>query len=253
MSHATVKGSVQLAYSIPVPIGPSGSADVEIRVSTRRKKSAQAHLESGRVVVVVPSGLSALQRENLARRLAVRMIGDGSGRRVRSDRELERRCTELSEKYLGGVRPTSIRWVTNQARRWGSCTPATGAIRLSSRLQGFPAFVIDAVIVHELAHLLEASHSSRFRELCGTYPRQAEADAFLLGFERGAATASMPLGPVPEVSWAAGDDVVADPEGALAGSPSRGDRRSPDNGEATPRRSDGDGVARPRRGQVARK
>jgi predicted metal-dependent hydrolase len=190
---------IQRAYSIPVALGQDGFAKVEIRVSTRRRKTSQAHLEAGKVVVVVPVGLSAAQQEDVATRLARRMLN--SSRRPRSDKELEWRAADLADRYLGGVRPTSVRFVTNQARRWGSCTPATGAIRISSRLQSMPEWVLDAVLVHELAHLLEDSHSRDFKELCARYPRQAEADAYLLGFEHGATTGPMPLGPLPAEGW----------------------------------------------------
>ena len=45
-----------------------------------------------------------------------------------------------------GPGPTSVRWVTNQNTRWGSCTPAEGSIRLSHRLQGMPEYVVDYVL-----------------------------------------------------------------------------------------------------------
>ncbi|MHB8246539.1 MAG: M48 metallopeptidase family protein [Acidimicrobiales bacterium] len=198
---------IQLAYSIPVPLGQDGVAKVEIRVSNRRAKSSQAHLENGKVVVVVPSRMTVADREEVAARLALRMLDPSKRRRIASDRDLERRAHQLADRYLDGVRPASIRWVTNQARRWGSCTPSTGTIRLSSRLRSVPDWVLDAVIVHELAHLLEASHSRYFNALVERYERHCEADAYLLGFEHGASTGSMPLGPLPEQSWAS-DDVV---------------------------------------------
>lgn len=198
---ARASRNIRLAYSIPVPLGPGGVAEVEIRVSSRRRKSSQAHLESGKVVVVVPAAMTAREREEVAARLALRVLEHGRRRPLAGDSELERRAHDLADRYLGGVRPHSVRWVTNQARRWGSCTPVTGTIRLSSRLQNVPLWVLDAVLVHELAHLIEASHSSRFRALCDRHPRQAEADAFLLGFEHGASTAAMPLGPLPELGW----------------------------------------------------
>ena len=203
---------IQLAYSIPVPLR-NGVASVEIRVSTRRRKSSQAHLESGKVVVVVPAHLSTAEREEVAARLAFRMLDHSARRAVGSDRELEARARELADAYLDGVRPTSIRFVTNQARRWGSCTPATGTIRLSSRLRSLPTWVLDAVLLHELAHLLEPSHSARFKALCARYPRHAEADAYLLGFEHGAGTAGMPLGPLPARGWSSDD--VEEPGGGL--------------------------------------
>jgi predicted metal-dependent hydrolase len=197
----------QLAYAIHVPIESIGSAKVEIRLSTRSRRYCHAHLEDGKVVVTVPASMSVTEREEMAHRLARRLLIP-AGRPIRSDEQLLRRAHDLADRYLDGVRPTSIRWVTNQARRWGSCSPSTGRIRLSSRLQGFPDWVVDSVIVHELAHLIEPSHSPAFRELVARYPRQPEADAFLAGFEHGRANLQAPLAPIPELAWGDEDDVV---------------------------------------------
>ena len=96
--------------------------------------------------------------------------------------KLAARAKALSDRYLGGrARPAGIRWVTNQNTRWGSCTPATGQIRLSHRLRDMPAWVIDYVIVHELAHLLESGHGPRFAALCAAYPLTPKAEGFLEG------------------------------------------------------------------------
>ncbi|MBC7781596.1 MAG: M48 family metallopeptidase [Proteobacteria bacterium] len=51
--------------------------------------------------------------------------------------------------------------LTNARTLWGSCTPA-GLVRINWRLLQSPPRLIDYVIVHELAHLAEANHSSRF-------------------------------------------------------------------------------------------
>ena len=101
------------------------------------------------------------------------------------DRALEERSEQLADRYLDGVRATSIRWVGNQRKRWGSCNPGTGQIRISDRLRPVPSWGLDAVLVHELAHLVEASHSRRFRALTSRYPRMAEADTFLHGYTIG--------------------------------------------------------------------
>lgn len=45
--------------------------------------------------------------------------------------------------------------------RWGSCTPGNN-LNFNWRLIKAPMFVIDYVIVHELAHLIEANHTPRF-------------------------------------------------------------------------------------------
>lgn len=164
---------------------------VEIRPSTRRKKSATAFYSGDGIVVLVPARLSLAERQRLADRLVERLLGREE-RAVNSDAGLEARAAELSDRYLGGVRASSVRWVGNQQRRWGSCTPATRQIRISSRLRSVPSWVLDAVLVHELAHLLEFNHSARFHELERRYPRRAESDAYLAGYSLGLACSPAP-------------------------------------------------------------
>ena len=158
--------------------------NVEVRVSPRRKKTAGAHWEGERIVVVVPSHLRGAERDRMVDELAGRL------RRHRphldaSDEELKDRAVALGRRYLDGVVPASIRWSRSQNKRWGSCTVSTGEVRISHRLRAVPTWVLDAVIVHELAHILEASHSPRFRELEHRYPRQGEAECFLEGYALG--------------------------------------------------------------------
>ena len=105
-----------------------------------------------------------------------------STRRTTSSRQ---RARQLGRAHLDGVEPSSIRWATNQTKRWGSCTLATREIRISSRLRVVPTWVLDAVIVHELAHLLEPGHTARFRALESRFPRRREADVFLEGYALG--------------------------------------------------------------------
>ena len=102
-----------------------------------------------------------------------------------SDDYLEERARVLGDTYLGGIRAASIRWSTAQTKRWGSCTVLTREIRISERLRLAPGWVLDAVIVHELAHLIEANHNHRFKALENRYPRRREADAFLDGYSLG--------------------------------------------------------------------
>ena len=109
---------------------------------------------------------------------------EGRRRSLGADDELVARARALSTAHLDGVpQPTSVRWVDNQQRRWGSCTPSDGSIRLSSRLRGMPEYVVDYVLVHELAHLIEPSHDQRFWALVARYPRAERARGFLEGVE----------------------------------------------------------------------
>lgn len=157
---------------------------VDVRVSTRRKKTAGAHWEGDRIVVVVPAHLRGAERDEMVESLARRLARHRPHLHA-SDQELENRAIVLSERYLGGVAPASIRWSTTQNKRWGSCTLQTREIRISERLRVAPDWVLDAVIVHELAHLLEPNHSDRFRLLEARYPRKADADLFLEGYSLG--------------------------------------------------------------------
>lgn len=158
--------------------------EVEVRASTRRKKTGAAHWSGSRIVVQIPARLRGRERrvfvDELVERLLVqRPLAAGS------DATLEERAGVLAEVYVDGVRPASVRWVTNQGGRWASCTPSTREIRVSSRLRQCPDWVIDAVLVHELAHLIEADHSAAFYEIANRHPRQGESALFLEGFALG--------------------------------------------------------------------
>lgn len=108
-------------------------------------------------------------------------------RRQTSDNQLLKRARQLSDEYLGGLaQPESVRWVSNQTSRWGSCTPSDRAIRLSERLQGMPSWVVDYVLVHELAHMLEHGHNAEFWGWVNRYPHVEKAKGYLSGYSAGA-------------------------------------------------------------------
>jgi predicted metal-dependent hydrolase len=174
-----------------VPANRSASAtavpgDVEVRRSARRRRTVTAYRESGRTVVLIPAAFSpAEERRWVAQMVAKLQTREERRRRsLGGDDELMARARALSEAHLDGVpQPASVRWVDNQQRRWGSCTPADRTIRLSSRLRAMPEYVVDYVLVHELAHLIEPSHDARFWALVARYPRAERARGFLEGVE----------------------------------------------------------------------
>ena len=168
----------------PEPQGrPEQPADpvVEVRRSRRRRRSVTAFREGGTIVVSIPARFTrAEEREWVS--LMTRRLADKERRRRPSDAVLLARATELSRTYLGGLaRPSSVRWASNQNTRWGSCTPADGSIRISDRVKGTPSWVLDYVLLHELAHLLEAGHGPRFWRLLEAYPRTERARGYLEG------------------------------------------------------------------------
>ena len=167
---------------------PNVTPEVEIRASARRRKTGAAFWEGGHVVVVVPERMSRATRDSFADQL-VKQLLERTGRRHASDAGLAARAAALADHYLDGIRPSSIRWSSRQQRRWGSCSLHSREIRIASRLQTVPEWVLDGVIVHELAHLLEAGHTARFHEIANRYPRQGEAHTYLDGFGHGLTTA----------------------------------------------------------------
>lgn len=129
----------------------------------------------------MPAGLSRTVEDEHVRTLVARL--DRRDERVRpSDDELLVRAAELSRTWLDGEAvPSSVRWVTTMEKRWGSCTSDDRSIRLSHRLKGMPSFVVDYVLLHELAHLLEPNHGPRFWALVDAHPQTTRAKGFLEG------------------------------------------------------------------------
>jgi predicted metal-dependent hydrolase len=169
--------------------GPAGTGVVEVRRSARRRRTVTAYREKGRTVVLIPAAFSpAEERRWVAQMVAKLQTREERRRRsLGGDDELMTRARALSAAHLDGLaEPVSVRWVDNQNRRWGSCTPADRSIRLSSRLRSMPEYVVDYVLVHELVHLLEPGHDERFWALVARYPRAERARGFLEGVELGA-------------------------------------------------------------------
>ena len=70
--------------------------------------------------------------------------------------------------------------------RWASCTPADGTIRVSDRLRDVPSWVLDYVLVHELAHLLVPGHGPDFWAIVRGYPKTERAIGYLEGLSAAA-------------------------------------------------------------------
>ena len=158
--------------------------EVEIRASSRRKKTGTAHWSGSRIVVQIPARLRGRERVAFVDDLVVRLLTQRPQSSA-GDATLEERAMVLAELYNDGVVPKSVRWVNNQQARWASCSPASREIRVSSRLRQCPEWVIDAVLVHELAHLQEADHSAQFYAIADRHPRQGDSGLFLEGYALG--------------------------------------------------------------------
>ncbi|WP_435809162.1 M48 metallopeptidase family protein [Streptomyces griseus] len=169
------------AAARPARASATSAVEVEVRRSTRRRKSVSAYREGDRTIVLIPARMSQAEERRWVGVMLDKLAAQESKRHL-GDTELTERAARLSARYFDGrARPVSVRWVTNQNTRWGSCTPAEGSIRLSHRLQGMPEYVVDYVLLHELAHLLVPGHGPDFWRLLEAYPRTERARGYLEG------------------------------------------------------------------------
>jgi predicted metal-dependent hydrolase len=165
-------------------------AVVEVRRSDRRRRMVSARREGDTVVVFIPGWMSDSEEHRWVDEMVRRLERSEARRRSPArtgDDALGRRSVELSRRYLEGrAQPTTVRWVAAMRTRWASCTPVDGTIRISERLRDVPAWVVDYVLVHELAHLLEAGHDERFWAWVHRYPRTERAMGYLEGLSAAA-------------------------------------------------------------------
>jgi hypothetical protein len=158
---------------------PRQPLPIEIVYSARRRKTVQATIVDGVIRVQAPARISKKELDatvtTLVERLERRHLADAV--------DLDERARRLARRF-GLPQPTSVQWA-EQRSRWGSCTPSNGSIRLSNRLAAWPPWVLDYVIVHELAHLVEFNHSPAFHALVDNYPLAERARGFLIAKSSG--------------------------------------------------------------------
>ena len=176
---------------------------IDVRRSARRHRTVTAYRDGDTVVVLVPARLSVAEEERQVDALVTRLLAREARQRNRDgEEELLRRSHELGRRFLApqlgtAPRAASVRWAANQQRRWGSCTPADATIRLSTRLQPMPHWVGDYVLLHELVHLVEPNHTTRFHALLATYPDAERARGYLQGYADASRQPPGPAGPEP--------------------------------------------------------
>jgi predicted metal-dependent hydrolase len=151
--------------------------EVIVKRSARRKKTIQARMVNGALVIMAPASISERELAEHISSLKARMVRRMGGR---DDAHLAMRAEHLNQKYFDGhLRWKSISYSDRQMKRFGSCTIDDRTIRISSRMRETPQWVEDYVVVHELAHLIEPSHNKRFKELVGRYPLAERTIGFL--------------------------------------------------------------------------
>jgi hypothetical protein len=154
--------------------------DVRVIRSDRRAKTVSARMVDGVLEVLAPTHLSDEELQPIIAQLQRRLARRGREREL-DDGDLQRVAERLNrEHFNGSLRWSSLSWSAQQEKRYGSCTPALRTIRISHRLATMPPFVLEYVVMHELAHLVEGNHGPRFWKLVNRYPRTERARGYLM-------------------------------------------------------------------------
>jgi predicted metal-dependent hydrolase len=155
---------------------------IRIVASPNRRRTVSARVVDGVLELRVPAHMPPAEQAEWAERMRVRL--ERRLQRARpTDARLEERARALNRRHFDGrLRWTSIAFAT-QTSRWGSCTYAAGIIRISTRAAGLPDWVLDYLLVHELAHLEVPHHGPRFWALVNRYPLTERARGYLMALD----------------------------------------------------------------------
>lgn len=147
--------------------------DLEYQVIYRKVKYARLEIKNGDIRLIMPDG--GLNHEEIVRKnqewilkklsYGAKQIEEAQKRVInyeRTDEEFKILIISYMEKTLKkmGLKVNKVRF-RRMKSRWGSCS-AEGNISLNTRLKYLPAELIEYVVFHELAHLLERKHDKNF-------------------------------------------------------------------------------------------
>ena len=177
-SHAFVEPTLD-GETLP---GISEGEIIVIR-STRRKKNISAYRQGGRIVVSIPARMSKADERAMVPEMVAKIRAQEAAATMSEERlssRVDELLTELAPEI--SLRPSSINW-RGMRERWGSCTSTDRTIRISDRLKGAPDYVLDYVLFHEAIHLQFFDHGAEFKALLSRFPLEAQAEAYLSGYE----------------------------------------------------------------------
>ena len=162
-----------------------GVTEGEILVirSTRRKKSASAYRQGGRIVISLPARMSKAEEAQVVPEL-IAIIRSREESKTPSESALATRIDQLLGELAPEItaRPASVSW-RPMRERWGSCTTLDRTIRISDRLKLAPAYALDYVLFHEAIHLQWSDHGTEFTDTLARFEDSELASAYLDGWE----------------------------------------------------------------------
>ena len=148
---------------------------IEVVRSKKRRRTVSAQMHGDVLRISIPSWMSKTEEASNVAEMVRRFKRKIATQEV----DLTDRARILAKRYSLRT-PDSIEWAENLTSVWGLCTPSTKTIRMSTRLVGFPSWVLDYVIVHELAHLHVSGHGPDFWEITRRYEKTERAIGYLI-------------------------------------------------------------------------
>ena len=148
---------------------------IEVVRSKKRRRTVSAQMHGDVLRVSIPSWMSKSEEASNVAEMVRRFKRKIATQEV----DLTDRARILAKRYSLRT-PDSIEWAESLTSVWGLCTPSTKTIRMSTRLVGFPSWVLDYVIVHELAHLHVSGHGPDFWEITRRYEKTERAIGYLI-------------------------------------------------------------------------
>lgn len=155
---------------------------VRIITSRKRRRTVAARLRSGVLELMVPATMPIAERQHWAEVMSKRLERSAARRRP-TDERLEQRARRLNERHFDGRLTWTSIGFADMDHQWGSCSFTDGAIRIARRAADLPDWVLDHLLVHELAHLVQSDHGPDFHELENRYPLTERAKGYLLALD----------------------------------------------------------------------
>lgn len=154
---------------------------IKIVRSNKRRRTISARLVEDTMLVYAPNGISGSKLEKVIDRLKKRLHNRKIKGELNKTHDLVIVAETLNKEYFNNsLKISSILYTTNQNKVFGSCNYRTKTIRVSHRLIQMPVWVRDYVIIHEMAHLIEPSHSKVFWEIVSRYKLTERARGYLM-------------------------------------------------------------------------
>jgi hypothetical protein len=155
---------------------------LELRVERKRVKNINARLHGSVLSVSAPRWVSRTELEAGIVELARRLLRRARAEAVNRDGGAVEVARRVAARFPRPPEVHEVRFVTTQQARWGSYSPRTGVVRLNAVLRLMPPWVLEAVVAHELAHVVHHRHSAAFWGLVRAVCRHTDrANAFLAG------------------------------------------------------------------------